>query len=302
MNIRVVIVENKDEGKRVDKFVSELIGEACSRTHIKTLIDAGHITVNESPVKPRYMLRENDKIKIELIMPESDTFLEPEPIPLDIIYEDRAIIVVNKPAGMVIHPGAGNKKGTMAGALLYHCASLADTGDRFRPGIVHRLDKDTSGVVIVAKNDKSMRSLSKQFQNRTISKSYLAVVKGIVEYDNGEVDASLSRSPVDRKKMIVEPSVGRTAKTIYNVVQRYKKYTLLRLKPETGRTHQIRVHMQYLKHPIAGDRVYGRSTEASRQLLHAEKIRFTHPETLKAVEFESPMPEDMTSFINKLDK
>jgi 23S rRNA pseudouridine1911/1915/1917 synthase len=296
------VVAKGDSGKRLDRVITEFLNETCSRTHIKNLINRGHVKVNDKEVKPRYIVREKDRIWIDLILPGVMKAVEPEPIPLEIIYEDEVLLVVNKPYGMVVHPGAGNKKGTMAGALLNHCGAIADTGDRLRPGIVHRLDKDTSGVIVVAKNDRAMRSLSKQFRNRTVSKFYLAVVKGVVEYDNGEVGAPISRSVVDRKKMIVEPASGREAKTIYHVLKRYEKYTLLRIKLETGRTHQIRVHMQYLGHPVAGDRIYGRSTEVPRQLLHAEKIKFTHPGTLKNVEFEAPMPEDMRDFIEKLEK
>ncbi len=288
----------EDVGTRIDKYVTVKLGEGYSRTYVKFLMNNGHVRVNGEAVKPHYGVREGDEIFLELF-PSEDAGIEPEDIPLNILYEDEWLIVVDKPPGMVVHPGAGNRKGTLVNALLYHCGKLPDTDSDLRPGVVHRLDKDTSGVIVVAKNDRALRSLAEQFQNRTVKKRYVALVKGRVEMDNGIIEAPVARHVLDRKKMHVEYTKGKDARTVYHVVRRFGNFTLLRLEPTTGRTHQIRVHMKHLGHPVLGDVKYGGDHGAVRQALHAEMLAFTHPDTGKYMEFSSPMPEDMKVIVEK---
>ena len=291
-------VSAEEEGTRIDKLISLKLGEGYSRTYAKFLMDNSFVLVDGKEVKPRYLAREGDEVFVELPPPDV-TDVQPENIPLDIIYEDDWIIVVNKPAGMIVHPGAGNMKSTLVSAVLYHCGKLPEADENLRPGIVHRLDKDTSGVIVVAKNDRALRSLAKQFQKRTVKKRYIALVKGRVEMDNGVVEAPLGRHTTDRKKMSVDHVRGRHARTVYHVKERFKKYTLLQLEPVTGRTHQIRVHMKHFGYPIAGDAQYGFPQGMARQALHAEMLGFTHPDTGKYVEFIAPLPDDMREAIAK---
>jgi len=294
-------IDSEHTGTRIDKIIALKLGEEYSRTYVKFLMDNGFIRVNGETVKPRYIARESDEVFLEIPPPETIDMV-PENIPLNIIYEDDWIIIINKPAGMVVHPAVGNWTGTLANALLYHCGSLPDTGNDLRPGIVHRLDKDTSGVMVAVKNDRALRSLARQFQKRTVKKRYVALVKGRVEADNGVVDAAVARGVTDRKKMtVVECGKGKEARTIYHVVRRFKNFTLLHLEPETGRTHQIRVHMKHLGHPVLGDATYGHMDGLSRQALHAEMLGFTHPDTGKYVEFHVPMPEDMEQILEKAE-
>ena len=267
--------------------------------YVKFLMDSGLVLVNEKDVKPHYTAREGDEVFLRMIPQERESTLTAEDIPLNILYEDEWIIIVNKPAGMVVHPGSGNRKGTLANALLHHCGKLADLGDELRPGIVHRLDKDTSGVIVVAKNDRALRSLAKQFQKRVVKKRYVALVKGRVELDNGVVEAPVARHAVNRQKMDVEYVKGKSARTTYHVIRRFKGFTLLELELETGRTHQIRVHMKHIGHPVLGDRTYGRTDGIERQALHAEMLGFTHPDTGKYVEFHAPVPKDIQEVIDK---
>lgn len=295
-------VTAEDSGKRVDKYIAGNLGKEYSRMYVKYLITENFVFVNGKEVKPSYMLHENDEIHLKLAPSPEIKDVIPEDIPLDIIYEDDTIIVVNKSAGMVVHPAAGNKTGTLVNALLFHCGALPDADDLLRPGVVHRLDKDTSGVMVVAKTSKALRSLAKQFQNRTIKKTYLAFVEKRVELDNGIVDAPLGRHSVDRKKMDIEHVDGKNARTVYHVIQRYDDFTFLRLEPETGRTHQIRVHMKYLGYPIIGDQKYGKGQGMDRQALHAESLEFTHPKTGKKVKFSVSMPEDMKEFMEKMKR
>jgi len=292
----------EDEGKRIDKCITLKLGEGYSRTLVKDLIESGNVTVNGLVVKPRYLVEPEEKVVVCIPVRDAQ-LLEPENIPLTILYEDEHIIVLNKTAGMVVHPGAGNFRGTLVSALLYHLGSLPEAeGGHYRPGIVHRLDKDTSGVMVVAKTDKAMRSLSNQFQEREVRKTYVALVNGKVEMDNGLIDAPLARQKTDRKKMCVEYSAGKTAKTVYHVVERFGNFTLVRIDLFTGRTHQIRVHMKHIGYPVAGDAVYGGKGDFHRQALHAETLGFTHPETAEPVEFFAPMPEDMAEFIKSVKK
>lgn len=291
-------VNEEASGGRIDKYVTEQLGEDYSRMLVKHLIEQGYILVNGSKVKPNYSIRPADEIFVEIPPPEA-SFLEPEDIPIDIIHEDEWILVVNKSPGMVVHPGAGNKTGTLAAALLFHCGNLPDAGDDMRPGIVHRLDKDTSGVIVVAKTDKAMRSLSKQFQDRTVKKQYAALVKGRIEIDNGVIEEPLARHPVDRKKMAIDHTYGKHSKTTYHVIKRFERFTFIRLDLDTGRTHQIRVHMKHLGHPVLGDLTYGGPAVIKRQALHAEKIELTHPASSDRVVFEAPIPEDMQKLIDE---
>ena len=294
-------VESLGAGSRIDKYIAVKLGEGYSRTYVKFLMESGFVHVNGEEVKPRYIVSEGEEIILEMPPPEASD-IEPENIPIDILYEDEWIIVLNKPAGMVVHPGAGNRGGTLVNALLYHCENLADTGDEFRPGIVHRLDKDTSGIMVVAKTDRALRSLAKQFQQRTIKKRYVALVAGRVEMDNGVVDAPLARHAVDRRKMDIEYEGGKEARTVYHVVRRFKNFTVLKLDLETGRTHQIRVHMKHLGYPILGDTTYGGRGKMSRQALHSEALTFTHPDTGKTLEFTVPLPKDMKDFVENARK
>lgn len=289
----------EEAGKRIDKIVGDRLGEGYSRTFGQGLIQKGLVLLNGEAVKARYLAEEGDEVSLT-IPPAEKNDLEPEDIPLKILYEDDWIIVIDKPAGLVVHPGAGNKTGTVVNALLFHCGKLPSADDELRPGIVHRLDKDTSGVLVVAKNDRALRSLSKQFQHRAVKKRYLTVVKGTVPMDNGIIEAPIARSAHDRKKMgVVETERGKSARTIYHVVKRIKGMTVLRIDLETGRTHQIRVHLKHLGHPVVGDSVYGKSDGVKRQALHAESIGFTHPDTGEYMEFTSPVPDDIREIIEK---
>lgn len=292
-------VEAGESGLRIDRCIALRLGEDYSRTLVKTLIDDRHVTVNGKEVKAHYLSKERDEVHVKFPPPEKSE-LEPEDIPIKVIYEDKAIIVVDKPAGLVVHPGSGNKKGTLVNALLYHCKGLPEADDRSRPGIVHRLDKDTSGVIVVAKNDKAMRSLAKQFQKRAVKKRYVALVKGVVEFDNGVIDAPIGRHETRRETMdVVDEEDGRHARTVYHVVKRFPNFTLLSIELETGRTHQIRVHMKHIGHPVLGDTIYGKKDGLARQALHAEMLGFTHPETSKYVEFVSPLPKDIKEVIDR---
>lgn len=295
-------VDDHHNGVRVDKFIALELGDSYSRTYVKYLMDNGFVKVNGKDVKPRYAVAIGDEITAE-VPPQEPSEIIPENIPIDVLYEDESIIVVNKSAGMVVHPGAGNKTGTLVSALLYRCGELPGLDDNFRPGIVHRLDKDTSGVIVVAKNDRALRSLSKQFQNRTVKKCYVALVRGRIEMDNGIIDVPIARNATDRKKMAIEHETGKEARTIYHVVRRFKDFTFLRVDLETGRTHQIRVHMKHFGHPVLGDLTYGGpARDISRQALHAETLKFTHPDTGKTVEFTAPIPEDIKNCVEKADK
>lgn len=298
MEKRTFKVKEEEAGVRIDKYIAVKLGEDYSRTYVKHLMDNSLVHVNGREVKPRYAACGGDEVVVEML-PQEVSEITPENIPIDILYEDQWIIVVNKPAGMVVHPGAGNKTGTLVNALLYHCGDLPTADENFRPGIVHRLDKDTSGVMVVAKNDRALRSLAKQFQKRTVKKCYVALVKGRVEMDNGIIDAPVARHSQDRKKMDIEYTRGKNARTVYHVIKRFKDFTLLRLDLETGRTHQIRVHMKHLGYPVLGDVTYGGPGKMARQALHAEMLKFTHPDTGEKVEFTSPMPDDMKEFIEK---
>jgi 23S rRNA pseudouridine1911/1915/1917 synthase len=283
---------------RIDHFlVKQEIG--ISRTYLQKLIKDSHVLVNNKAVKSNYRLRLNDEIVVN-IPPPTELEILPENIPLDIIYEDSSIIVINKPAGMVVHPAAGNYKGTIVNALLYHCKDLTGIGGKERPGIVHRLDKDTSGVLVAAKNDQSHQHLSHQFKKRRVEKRYLALVAGVVKKESGTIEVPIGRDIKDRKKISPKTRRARTAVTHFKVVERFKNASLLEIKIETGRTHQIRVHLSYFKHPVLGDIQYGgknmrnwNNINIPRQMLHAERLGIVHPVTEKFIEFKAETPGDM---------
>jgi 23S rRNA pseudouridine1911/1915/1917 synthase len=298
MEEMIFSVDENGKGRRLDVCVAERLGDDFSRTYVKNLINAGSVLVDGHGQKPNYTVRPGDHILVRLEPPEP-VRAEPENIPLDIIHEDGDLAVVNKEAGMVVHPGAGNRSGTLVNAMLGHCSRLPDTGDPVRPGIVHRLDKDTSGVMVVAKTDRAMRALARQFRERTVEKTYAALVRGRVELDNGMITEPVGRHVSDRKRMAVDHTSGRNAKTVYHVVRRYEGFTFVRLDLHTGRTHQIRVHMKYLGHPVLGDRTYGGDRSMNRQALHAESIVFDHPGTGERVRYSAPVPRDMVGIMEK---
>ncbi len=279
-------------GARLDKFVAERLPE-LSRTHVQRLIDEGCITVNGEAAKPSLKLAEGDDIEV-VVPPENPPDLVANDIPLNIIYEDRDVLVVDKPAGLAVHPAPGHPDHTLVNAVLHHLPDLAaeDAGS-LRPGIVHRLDMDTSGIIVVAKNRAAQADLSAQFASRTVSKTYLVLVRGRLTPEKGIIDAAIGRDSANRQRMAISAK-GREARTDYRVVRYLGDYTLAEIKPETGRTHQIRVHLAAIGFPVAGDTTYGVKVPfLERQFLHAHRIRFRLPSTGEEVEFESPLPEDL---------
>lgn len=285
---------------RLDKVCSEIFSD-YSRSQIKQLLDGGNITVNGKTEKAKYKVKSGDVIRLE--EPETKTLeLRPENIPLDIVYEDDDVIVINKPQGMVVHPAPGHDEHTLVNALLYHCP-LSTINGTFRPGIVHRIDKDTSGLLMVAKNDKAHRSLAKQLKDKTNIREYVALVHGRIAEDEGTINAPIGRSLKDRKKQAVVKD-GRNAVTHFEVLKRYHDYTFVKCILETGRTHQIRVHMKYIGHPLVGDPLYGpkKTIKGNGQFLHAGKLGFVHPTTGKLLIFEAPLPKIFQECLEKLDK
>lgn len=284
--------EADDVGKRIDVFAAENY-EELSRSGLKKIIDAGGVTVNNKTVKANYKLRTGDIVTMNI--PESVPLeIIPQNIPLDILYEDDDVIVINKPQGMVVHPAPGHYTDTLVNALLYHCGdSLSGINGIMRPGIVHRIDMDTSGVIMAAKNNNAHRSLALQLAEHSITRKYNAIVYNNIKEDEGTIDKPLGRNPSDRKKMAVVPG-GRRAVTHYRVLDRLGKFTYIEAQLETGRTHQIRVHMTYVGHPLLGDSVYGPKKQPFNlkgQVLHARVLGFVHPVTGEYMEFESPLPE-----------
>jgi len=295
-----------DTGSRIDRWLAEQLPE-LSRSRIQALIKDGDIRVNGRETKPHSKLCDNSEVTIEVPAPEPIE-LAPADIPLEILFEDSDLLVVNKPAGLVVHPAPGHASGTLVNALLYHCRDLAGIGGALRPGLVHRLDKDTSGALVVAKNDLAMQGLVAQFKSRSVSKEYVALVKGRLQPPEGTLETLLGRSRHDRQKMAVQQSSGKQAITHYRTVETYENSSLLRVRIETGRSHQIRVHMSYLGHPVLGDAKYGRHTELetepaiARQMLHAERLMFHHPRSGKKIEITAPMPADMRQVIAALSR
>ena len=285
---------------RIDKQLGHHFKQ-FSRSQIQRWIEDGHVKVNDQPVKPKYKLAVGDVVTIEPEKPKKID-LVPENIPLDIVYEDDDVIVVNKPQGMVVHPAPGHPDHTLVNALLYH-SPLSTINGEFRPGIVHRIDKDTSGLLMVAKNDMAHRSLAAQLKAKTNEREYVALVHGVINEDQGTIDAPLGRSPKDRKKPAVVAD-GRHAVTHFKVLKRYQHYTLVSCRLETGRTHQIRVHMKYIGHPLAGDPLYGprKTLPGNGQYLHARLLGFKHPRTGKQLTFTAPLPSYFQKMLDKLDK
>ncbi len=309
----VICADKSASGQRLDVVVSSLV-PSCSRSIAAFLILSGKITVQNNIKKPGYRVKYGDKISGTIPEPEPVRYL-PESIQLNILHEDADIIVINKPPGIVVHPAPGHYSGTLVNALLFHCPDLTGIGGEIRPGIVHRLDKDTSGVLVVAKNDASLNSLAYQFRERKIRKKYLALVHGRMEQDSGSIALPIGRHPSDRKKMSVLTRKPRMAETAWDVEKRFETATLIRIDLKTGRTHQIRVHCAAIRHPVVGDLVYGgRSSaklkgkdlatgvlgSAKRQMLHAWSIKLIHPVTKKMMKFEAPVPEDMAELIAEL--
>ena len=294
---------NEDYNERLDYFLTKKL-EDISRTYISKLIKDGLITINDEKTKPRYLVKKGDLIKIKLPKPESQEVI-PENIPLDIVYEDRDILIVNKTQGMVTHPAPGNTKGTLVNGLLYYDKNISKVGDITRPGIVHRLDKDTSGLLVIAKNQESYESLIEQFKQRSVKRVYIALVYGKFKLKEATINAPIGRHPVDRKRMAVVYENSKEAITDYKVLEEFKDYSLLELHLQTGRTHQIRVHMAYLNHPVVGDKVYSNRKNEFRinnQLLHAKAIGFYHPKTGEYMEIESELPDEFLSIIKLLEK
>lgn len=289
-----------DKTGRLDKVVTNIFTD-YTRSQLKKMIDDGNIKVNGDVKKANYKVNLGDEITFD--KPEVKKLsLEPENIPLDIVYEDDDVIVVNKPQGMVVHPSPGHFEHTLVNALLYH-SPLSTINGTYRPGIVHRIDKDTSGLLMVAKNDMAHQSLAKQLKDKTNTREYIALVHGNIKEDSGTIDAPLGRSKVDRKKQAVVKD-GRNAVTHFEVLKRYGDYTLVKCVLETGRTHQIRVHMKCIGHPLVGDQLYGprKTLGNSGQFLHAEKLGFVHPRTNEYLEFTAPLPENFKKLLESLDK
>ena len=298
----ILNAEKSDTGQRIDKYISGNT-ENLTRSAIQNLIEKSKITVNGKSVFKNYKLRDGDNIEIEIPEPEN-LDVKPENIPLDIVYEDNDLLVVNKPKGMVVHPAHGNYNGTLVNALLYHCKdSLSGINGVIRPGIVHRIDKNTSGLLIVAKNDISHVKLSEQIKAHSFTREYEAIACGYFKDKSGTVDAPIGRHHTDRKKMCVTYENSKNAVTHYEVIKQYGGYAHVRLRLETGRTHQIRVHLSYINHPVLGDDVYGKSYKGiDGQCLHAKKIGFIHPTTGEYMEFISELPDYFQKILRIIEK
>ena len=295
-----LLITAQQAGERIDALLPRLVPE-LSRSAVQKLLEGGGLTVNGRGVKKNYLLRPGDALALSLPEPES-ALPQPQDIPLDIVYEDADLLVLNKPRGLVVHPAAGHPDGTLVNALLFHCGdSLSGVGGVLRPGIVHRIDRDTSGLLAVAKNDLAHRNLSAQLSDHSMFRIYEAVVCGRMREERGTVDAPIGRHPTDRKRMAVLPQGGREAVTHWEVLARYRGYSHLRCRLETGRTHQIRVHMAHIGHPLAGDPVYGRpDRNLAGQCLHARELELSHPRSGERLRFTSPLPEDFQAFLRRL--
>jgi 23S rRNA pseudouridine1911/1915/1917 synthase len=309
----VLLASAEDAGTRLDNFLSAKIA-GWSRSRLQRLIDDEEVLVNGKTVKAAYKLHAKDEIEVDLT-PEPTAEFIPENIPLKIIHEDDSLVVIDKPAGLLVHPGAGALSGTLANALAFHFANLSGSAGSFRPGIVHRLDKGTSGLLVVAKNETVHELLAEQFRNRTVYKSYISLVHGDVKLDEGTISQPLVRDPRNRIRMAVGRG-GRTALSLYRVSKRFPRFTLLQVELKTGRTHQIRVHLAWLKHPVVGDETYGggrdktvpdpviraRIRKLDRPFLHAEKLGFVHPVKQTAMQFSAPMPSELGSLLECLEE
>ena len=296
------IVSEAQNGLRFDKLCVEILPD-LSRTRIQDLIANGFITINDLEVKANTKVRTNDIISAE--WPEDEELkVEAEEMDLDVLYEDKDLIVVNKPKGIVVHPGAGNPNHTLVNGLLAHCKDLSGINGVLRPGIVHRIDKDTSGCLVVAKNDLAHQNLSEQLAKRTLKRTYIALVHGVIQHNVGTIEAPIGRDKSDRQKMTVTSMNARPALTHFKVMKRYEAYTLVECQLDTGRTHQIRVHFQYINFPIVGDPKYSikKTLETQGQCLHAQRIEFIHPRTQEVMQFEAEMPEVFKQVLEELDK
>lgn len=296
---RIIITEN-EAGMRADVALAQLL--EITRSNMQKLLEEGRAVRGQKVIKSNYRVKAGEEILVNLPEPQQ-LDVQPEDIPLDIIYEDDDVVVVNKARGMVVHPAAGNYNGTLVNALLYHCKNLSGINGVIRPGIVHRLDKDTSGIMICAKNDSAHLSLSEQIQSKTAQRTYLAVVRGNVKNDSGIIETQIVRDKNDRKKMAVVTEGGRQAITEYEVAERFGKYTVVKCRLKTGRTHQIRVHMEYLGYPLVGDPKYSPMKTPfaiNGQALHSLTLSFTHPWTGERLTFEAPLPEDMKKILTRL--
>lgn len=296
---RIIITEN-EAGMRADVALAQLL--EITRSNMQKLLEEGRAVRGQKLIKSNYRVKAGEEILVDLPEPQP-LDVQPEDIPLDIIYEDDDVVVVNKARGMVVHPAAGNYSGTLVNALLYHCSNLSGINGVIRPGIVHRLDKDTSGIMICAKNDVAHLSLSEQIQSKAAQRTYLAVVRGNVKNDSGIIETQIARDKNDRKKMAVVSEGGRQAITEYEVAERFGKYTVVKCRLKTGRTHQIRVHMEYLGYPLVGDPKYSPMKTPfaiNGQALHSLTLTFTHPRTGELMTFEAPLPEDMRKILTRL--
>lgn len=300
MDVKYFNISNEENEQRIDKFLADNL-EDFSRTQVQQLIKDQNVLVNDNPVKANYLLEAEDIIKVTI--PDPVTIdIKAENIPLDIYYEDEDVIVVNKPSGMVVHPAIGNYSGTLVNALMYHCKDLSGINGELKAGIVHRIDKDTSGLLVSCKSDLAQKSLSLQFYNKTVTRIYYAIVYGVINHNLGRIDAPIGRDPDNRQRMAVVDG-GKRAVTNFKVLQRFKDFTLLELKLETGRTHQIRAHMRYIDHPVVGDPLYGPKKVIGDhgQFLHAKTLGFQHPKTGEFLEFDSPLPDYFVEFLNTLE-
>lgn len=306
----IITVSQTDTSKRLDVFVSEKTG--ITRSQVQRLIKEGLVLVNNKTENQNYKVKTTDVITIHKPEEEKEILI-PEQIPIKILYMDEHIVVVDKPSGMVVYPAAGHNRGTLLNALAYHCKKLATVGGPMRPGVVHRLDKDTSGVMVVALDDKTYYDLVEQFKKRTINRKYISLVYGNIKEDSGEIEMKIGRAISDRKKMSTQAKRGKEAVTRWRVIARFDAATLIEAKLGTGRTHQIRVHFSAIGHPVLGDKTYGKKVEVEvkvegkrkkiifpRQMLHAETLGFIHPATKEYLEFSSPLPEDIEECIKKL--
>jgi 23S rRNA pseudouridine1911/1915/1917 synthase len=296
----ILTITENEAGQRADVALAAML--ELTRSNMQKLLDEGRAVKGTKVIKSNYKLKLGDEIIVTLPEPQP-LDVQPENIPLDIIYEDEDVVVVNKARGMVVHPAAGNYSGTLVNALLYHCKNLSGINGVIRPGIVHRLDKDTSGIMICAKNDAAHVSLSEQIQSKTAQRTYLAVVRGNIKTDSGVIETQIARDKDDRKKMAVVKDGGRNAVTEYEVVERFGKYTIVKCKLKTGRTHQIRVHMEYLGYPLVGDPKYSPMKtpfSINGQALHSLTLAFDHPRTGERMEFEAKLPEDLHKVVTRL--